>query len=61
MKDKLLRLILTWKREVSDNQEMLYELGEKAHTLQYNLLSTETLSLYRCIVQAQEILLEHDQ
>ena len=58
MRQRLLDLIGRWKEQILINQETLYSLGAEAHTLKYNLLSAETLRLYHCVVEAQELLLE---
>ena len=57
-KKGLLDLIRHWKEQILANQEALYSLGAEAHTLKYNLLSAETMRLYHCVVEAQELLLE---
>lgn len=58
MRQRLLDLIGQWKDQITANQEALYSLGAEAHSLKYNLLSAETMQLYRCVVEAQELLLE---
>ena len=57
MRPMLLDLIGQWKDQITTNQEALYSLGAEAHSLKYNLLSAETMQLYRCVVEAQELLL----
>lgn len=43
-----------WKQQLNDLHDKLAELGDQAHTNQYNLLATEALRLSVCIASIIE-------
>lgn len=46
-----------WKQQLNGLYDKLAELGDQAHTNQYNLLATEALRLSFCIADVQAALL----
>ena len=55
---KLEIVIKKWQDDIDDIKTTLYNLGEKADSLQYNLLSAEALRLSMCINDLREWQLE---
>ena len=52
------RMIGEWKKEFESIRDYLIEMGDKANTLEYNLLSAEALRLSMCINDATSLVLE---
>jgi hypothetical protein len=61
MRTQLLGLIDEWSIEYNERKAMLWTLGDKGDSMQYNLYATEALRLQQCIVDAQRMIIEQGE
>ena len=52
------RMIKAWRAEFYSIRDQLVTMGERANTLEYNLLSAEAMRLSMCINDATSLVLE---
>jgi hypothetical protein len=53
-------LIKVWLHDLNVLKEKLYDIGDKSDSLQYNLLSTEALTLATCILGLQQQIINNN-
>lgn len=52
-------LLRQWRSELHELKGVLYQIGDKADSNQYNLYAAEALRLSMCISELQEALYEN--
>ena len=51
-------LLEQWQNELHELKGVLYQIGDKADTNQYNLYAAEALRLSMCISELQQVIYE---